>query len=75
MITKKIQELNLKKLKGFESWCYEGDSYEDKEGNGYCVVDSEENKDLEECNLPKGIHLYRIETGEIENDVSLILVV
>lgn len=76
MIYKKIKDLNLEKLEGFQSWCYNGDSYKDKQGNMYCVVDSEENEEeIEVFNISKGKHLYKVETGEIEFDVNLILVV
>jgi len=71
-INKKIQELNLEQLKGYDTWLYVGDTYKDKQGGIYGVINGAENKDLD---IHEGIHLYKIKTGEMVDEVDLILVI
>jgi hypothetical protein len=71
-IYKKIDDLGLNKIEDYETWVYTGDSYTDKQDNMYCVISSEENNLLD---IPKGTHLYHIETGDEADDVSFILIV
>lgn len=75
-IVEKMQELNLEKIEGFKSWVYKGDSYleegKDEEGKLYCVINSIDNKNLK---IQKGEHLYKVITGDLENEVYLVFII
>lgn len=73
-IIEKIEELELEKMVGYESWVYEGDTYKDKNDQEtmYCVINGADNEGID---IPKDEHLYKIETGDEVDNVSLILVV
>lgn len=74
-IYKKIYELNLEQLKGFKAWLYDGDTYKDERDNIYAIIDESENKELRDLGVCEGVHLYRIESGEIEDEFDLILII
>lgn len=71
-IGNKIRELNLEQLKGYDTWLYIGDTYKDKQGDMYGVINGAENKELD---IHEGVHLYKIETGETLDEIVLTLVI